>query len=135
MTEYIQDEPQGYDPADWPAEKPILVKSVSEGPASPEFSSCMTWQIPQAGIGQPVQILQRRICREKAKIFLVNLNGATAIALSNVLAPIQGNNPQGAQTLALTFVIEWESQQPCYAIALGGGPAVVSVIDETYAER
>lgn len=138
MTNYpetVEDPLAEENGTEWEAE-PILTKSV-EGSASPEFSSCMTWNIPQAGIGsnQPVQLLQRRIKREKAKLILVNLNGATSIMVNNSFPPLTGLNPQGAQILALTYLIEWESQQPCYAIAIGGGPAVVSVIDECYADR
>lgn len=119
---------------EWEAE-PILTKSVDAAPASPEFSSCMTWNIPQAGVGQPVQILQRRVRREKAKLILVNLGTATGVMVNNTLAPLQGAAPQGATILALTYLIEWESQQPCYAIAIGGGPVTISVIDEAYADR
>lgn len=132
---YVEDEPQTYQVAAWAAE-PVLVKSADEAAPSPEFSSCMTWNIPQAVIGgQPVQILQRRKRREKAKIILVTLGGATSVVINNTLAPLQGATPQGATVLNTTAVIEWESQQPCYAIAIGGGPAILSVIDEAYADR
>lgn len=263
---YEEDEPQVYDAEkEWAAE-PVPVVSMGES-AAPEYGACMTWPVQQAGVGQPVQILQRRVRRHKAKIYqtspsgsgatdfpqanppagtnftytvppgtaqtitavrvffttsaavanrfvslqvrdasgniLSSINNASAIVASSSLQltwstsitgfafgasgnalmpmpittplqpgwqlvvtisgedaadqlsqivitlanaaasiiinskldPLQGANPQGF-TIPAGFAgnIEWESQQPCYAIAIGG-TANLSVTDEAYAER
>jgi hypothetical protein len=40
------------------------------------------------------------------------------------------NNPQGFAVTTSPFIVTWESQQPCYAAAIGSGPVNVSVIDQ-----
>lgn len=210
------DSPSPYDQTQhednpWPAE-PLPVVSVEQREA-PQYGSCMTWTIPAAGVGQPVQILQRRTKRYKAKVSIVSLpailttitapavpatgvaqqnlnaspvqvvispNGATitAVTINGVVAgtaagtyivpgfgsiaisytvaiptwtwqvigtgtvivnskldPLQGANPQGATYAAAgTQCLEWDTQQPLYAIGIGGG-AVVTSVDEAFGER
>lgn len=124
--------------SEWEAEpvEPLVIKDVGKREA-PQYGACMTWNIPQSGIGanQPVSILQRRRTRSKGSVSIVALTGATAVMFNAKMDPLTGLNPQGATFVAIgTRVLEWESQQPLYAIAIGG-TATVTVIDEAYAER
>lgn len=130
---YIEDSDQDYEGDEW-ASEPVQVKEISER-AAPEYCGCMTWVIPQNTIGQPVQILQRRLRRHKGKLMLTALGGATSVVFNSKLDPLQGLSPQGAAVLVIGPLPDWESQQPLYAIAVGGGPATVAVWDEAYAER
>jgi hypothetical protein len=192
------------------AQEPIPVYDLSET-AAPEYGACMTWNVPQAGVGQPVQLLQRRIRRHKAKFMVVSiptsvpiitqpavpastvaqqntnqfpvqvvLSGFTATAvfvngiqvgtgngtytvpangsisvtysvagtwawtalttttgtimLNSKLDPLQGASPQGFTVAVTGSLPDWETQQPLYAIGIGGTGAI-SVWDEAYAER
>jgi|SRR5215472_18882297 len=145
MTEayqqYVGGEEEVYESGDvWQGE-PIPVHDMSER-RTPELVGCMTWQIPQSGVGQPVQILQRAITRFKAKLTITSTTGgpSTQVVFSNVIDRLQGTSPQGcaytpAAVNAQDFSLpDWESQQPCYAIAVGG-TATVAVQDERYAQR
>jgi len=129
MTElpagYTEDEPWEERGALWLAEKPSLA-----GRMRPEHSSCMTWAVPQVGVGQPVQILQRQPTRFKAK--LVVTNAGTSLIFNNRLDPLQGATPQGFTINAVGSLPDWESQQPLYVIGTGTGGSV-SVWDEIYA--
>lgn len=192
----------------WPSQ-PLPVVSATQEEA-PQYGSCMTWSIPQAGIGQPVQIAQRRIRRNKCKLYanslptvlttvtapavpastvaqynntgvpvIVTVTGGTvtqitvngtatgltsgainvpaggtiavtysvaptwtwqtsslgSIVVNSKLDPLQGTSPQGATySVQGSQFLEWDSQQPIYAICIGG-TAVVSVVDEAFAER
>jgi hypothetical protein len=131
---YMEDEPQHYDGETWEAE-PIPVKEITER-AAPEYGACMTWSIPQAGIGSnlPVQIFQRRLRRNKGKLTITALNGATSVVFNSNLNALTSNQ-QGAAFTAAGNLPDWESQQPLYAFAIGGGPASVACWDEAYAER
>lgn len=115
--------------------EPVPVKDMSER-VTPQMVSCMTWQIPQIGTGQPVQILQRRIHRSKAKITVSFWGTATSIVFSPKLDTVQGATPQGCQyfpiAAASQFLPDWENQKPLYAIAIGGTGALVAVQDEAY---
>lgn len=132
ISPYMQDEPQEYTGESW-AGAPIPVVTVGERVA-PNYGSCMTWLIPQAGVGQPVQILTRRLRRHKAKLILVSLTGATQVIFNAVIDRVQGITPQGFTMIAAGPMPDWESQQPLYAIAIGG-TALISLWDESYAER
>lgn len=130
---YMEDEPQSYtDGAVWAGE-PIPV-TVHSSRVAPDYGACMTWVIPAAGVGQPVQILTRRLRRHKAKLLLVSLTGATSVVFNAVIDRVQGITPQGFTMIAAGPMPEWESQQPLYAIAVGG-TALVSLWDESYSER
>jgi hypothetical protein len=112
---------------------PIPVVNLSRREA-PEFGSTMTWSVPQSGIGQPVQILTRRIRRYKAKILVAALGGATSVMFNSNLDRLSLGVMQGFTVIIVGLIPDWESQQPLYAVAIGGGPATISVIDESYAE-
>lgn len=127
-----QEAPQEYQEDVWPA-APLRVIPLSSREA-PEYGASMTWLIPQAGIAQPVQILTRRVRRHKAKLILIQLTGATSVIFNAVIDRVQGTAPQGFTMLAVGVMPDWESQQPLYAIAIGG-TAQVSVWDESYQER
>src|SRR5215472_3326138 len=134
---YVEDQPQVYEGAAW-AQEPIPVTMESER-RTPELCSTMTWTIPQAGVGQPVQILQRTIHRFKAKLTITSTTGGATVQVvfSNILDRVQGASPQGAAYTpaavnAQDFSLpDWESQQPCYAICIGG-TATVAVQDERF---
>jgi hypothetical protein len=130
---YVEDEPQIYEGNAYAAE-PVRVTEVSER-AAPEYGSCMTWPIPQTTTGTPVLILNRRLRRHKAKLNITALGGATSVVFNSVIDRLQGATPQGYTISVVGVLPDWESQQPLYAIAVGGGPASISVIDESYAER
>lgn len=115
----------------WPAQPLPIVNATEE--AAPEFGACMTWNIPQSGVGQPVQVLQRRVRRSKARLTLVSVAGATAIVINSKLDPL-ASIQQGATYATVGNLPTWESQQPLYVIAIGG-TAILSVIDEAYGER
>jgi hypothetical protein len=73
-TEYFDAEPveiEQHQSNPWPSQ-PLPVVSATQEEA-PQFGSCMTWSVPQAGIGQPVQILQRRLRRNEARLYLVSV--------------------------------------------------------------
>lgn len=134
-TGYIEDEPQEYEGDVYP-QQPIPVVAITENMA-PEYGACMTWSVPQAGVGtnQPVQLLTRRTRRAQAKMFITALGGATSVVLNSKLDPLQGGSPQGATFLAVGRLPDWENQQPLWAIAVGGGPVTITIFDDTYAER
>ena len=118
---------------EWEAE-PILVASKTENLA-PEFGSCMTWVVPQNGVGTAIPILNRRLRRTTGAVSIVALGGATAVIFNSRQDSLNGANPSGATFLAVgTRVIEWENQQALYAIGIGGTPTL-TVIDESYQER
>lgn len=110
-------------------------KTVKE--AAPEFGACMTWTIPQLGINSPIQILPRRIYRHKAQMLMVSNSGATSLVISNRIDNLTTGTPQGItypMPAAFPFsLMEWESQQPAYAIAVGG-TVVLSVQDESFGD-
>jgi hypothetical protein len=57
-----------------------------------------------------------------------------SLIINSKQEPLMGSNPQGLIVVNNLNVIEWETQQPCYAIALTA-PLSVSVLDQSYAER
>jgi hypothetical protein len=192
----------------WPA-APLRVVNMTET-AAPQYGSCMTWTVPQVGVGQPVQILQRRVKRSKGKLYINSLptvltvitspvvpasgtplyntnpfpvvinviggtvtviavNGVTtgltsgpvyvpaggiititysvaptltwqsigsgSLMINSKLDPLQGANPQGATySVAGSQFLDWENQQPLYAIGIGGN-VTVTAVDEAYGER
>lgn len=137
QDQYTGGDPEIYEAGAADAIEPIPVVNMSER-RTPESVSCMTWSIPQAGTGTPVQILQRRPHRHKAKITIVTAGGATGVVFSPKLDTVQGTNPQGALYVTPAanvnaFLPDWEAQKPLYAIAIGGGPVLISVQDEAFA--
>jgi hypothetical protein len=136
--QYIGGDPAVYEEGETYEQQPIPVEIQGVLRHTPELVSCMTWTIPQAGVGMPIQILQRTIHRFKAKITITAVQGATQIIFSNTIDRVQGANPQGciySPPAALDFDLpDWESQQPCYAICIGG-TATVAVQDERFLER
>jgi hypothetical protein len=138
--EYIGGDPAVYEEGETYEQQPVPVEIRGTTRHTPELVSCMTWQIPTAGVGQPVQILQRTIHRFKAKITIASVSGGgTAVYFSPSLANVQGASPQGAAYTPPagnvdTFLPDWESQQPCYCICVGG-TAIVTVQDERFLEQ
>lgn len=115
--------------------EPIPVTIEAGDQRTAEFGSTMSWSIPVVGSGTPVQILPRRYRRYEAYIFIVSLGSATAVFFNYRIDALQGTNPQGFQMQTTGIMPPWKNQQPLYAIAIGTpGPAIVSVIDNAYAE-
>lgn len=129
---YEEDEPQEYEGAAH-LEQPIPVVALTENFAA-EYGACMTWPVPQAGVGQPVQVLTRRTRRAQAKVTITAVAGATSVVFNSKIDSLSGATPQGAIYLTAGRLPDWENQQPLYAIAIGGTATVV-IQDETYAER
>lgn len=57
---------------------------------APEFGGTSTFTLPVAGTAQPVQLLQRRRLRYKARVYIVSFNGITGNTLIN-----EGNTASG----------------------------------------
>lgn len=133
---YVEDERQVYEADTRGVPVPVRVLNLSEFSEkyTPEFGSTNTYAVPQnTGQNQPVQILPRRTRREKAWIIVEALaNGATAVWINSKLDPLTNPTPTGIQITAVPFTLPWENQQPCYAIAVGGGPVNVAVLDQGY---
>jgi len=130
--QYVGGQEEVYEQGDvWQGE-PIPVTNMSER-RTPELASTMTWAIPQAGVGLPVQILQRTVHRFKAKLTINSLSGG-GMVFSNVIDRLQGASVQGATYSPTAFPFslpDWESQQPLYAICTTG-TGTVSVQDERF---
>ena len=107
---------------------------------APQFASCTTFPIAQNGAAGPTgqqqvtQLLQRRLHRFKAK-FQFTLGTATSLVFNSKPDPLTAVPPQGLILIAGQVMPDWESQQPLYATAIGGGNATVSVVDEAYGEQ
>src|SRR5215469_14895136 len=121
MTEGIPDPGEMYEEAvtaEWePAVVSVRVVHDETIRVPPEFASCVTWTIPQAGIGQPVQVLQRRYHRYKTK-FWCNFPGAGTLYLNTKFEPVSLPSPNGFQVTAtaagFVAIPEYESMQPMY---------------------
>lgn len=105
---------------------------------SVEFGICSHWLAPVIEIGgpsgvQPVQILNRRVSRDRAIIRVDTLEAADAVFIAH--RPDYLSKPSDLQGCIFTapFQITWQNQQPCYAIAVGTPPGnvVISTIDQT----
>lgn len=129
---YVEDAPQTYEGTAY-LEQPVRVTVETEN-AAPEYGGCMTWPVPQAGVGTPIPVFNRRLRRHKGKLSVITLTGATSVVFNSVIDRLQGSTPQGYTITAVGPLPDWESQQPLYAIAIGG-TALVSCIDESYADR
>jgi hypothetical protein len=100
-----------------------------------EFGSTSTFPVNQISVGPPTQLLNRRPTRLKAIISIDTLsNGATSVILASRADFLANpNNPQGFTIGAVPKIFLWENQQPLYAVAVGGGPVLISVIDQAQA--
>lgn len=91
MTElddgYVEDAPQVYDGPPIPVH--ITSGSIKGGEfterLAPDYGSTGTFQLQLAGMAQPVQILQRRYRRSKARVLVMSLGAGSA--------EISGSNP------------------------------------------
>jgi hypothetical protein len=126
---YVEDEPQAYDENAYVGQ-PVTTIDISSR-LRPDFGSCMSYTVPQFGVGLPVQLLTRRIRRFKGKLLVTALTGATSVIFNSNQDHL--SIPQGYTLIAASFMPDWESQQPLYAIAIGG-TANISVWDFSYAE-
>lgn len=137
---YIEEGPQDWDEEGIEEQQvnaiPVHVVATDSERVAPQYASCMTYPIPQAGTANGTlpcytQILPRRQNRYKAKFQVVLDSGATAVIVNSNEAPLTNPTPQGG---TFTILPEWESEQPLYAVAIGG-TATISVIDETYGQQ
>lgn len=123
--------------AEWePAVVPVRVMHNDTIRVPPEFASCMTWPVTQIGVGQPVQILQRRYHRYKAK-FLAFFPAAGILYMNTKFEPVSNPSPVGFQVQAsaagLVPIPEYESMQPMWVIGSIAG-ILLSVVDESYGQ-
>lgn len=79
---------------------------------------------------QAIQILNRRPTRKQAVIANTQVASPFPVILSHRLEPLQLATPQG-YTLNPGLNLTIESQQPVYAIAVGGA-CLISLLDEAY---
>ena len=122
---------------------PLPVKIVqdetkTEKVEAPEFASCQSYTLPQAGVNPPLQILPRRTRRYRADFYLHTVTAAVITVNSNREA-LTGANPQGfnVHTAAAGNVLDipsWYSQQPLYAISTQAD-SEMNVIDQSYADN
>lgn len=119
--------------------EPIPVHIASTGigqtrQVQPEFGTCMTWNIDTfAVMGRPRRLLTRRYRRDKAVILIPALT-ATIIVLNSKEEPLMQTVPVGFTIAAGPYELDWENQEPCYAVLLSGTPVNVSVLDQAYEE-
>ena len=138
--QFPQDPGEQYEEAvteEWePAVVPVRVMHDETIRIPPEFASCMTWAVPQVGVGQPAQILQRRYHRYKAK-FLCIFPGAGTLYLNTKFEPVSNPSPQGfavtATAAGIVPIPEYEAMQGMWVIASIPGIAL-SVLDESYGQ-
>jgi hypothetical protein len=139
--QFPQDPGEQYEEAvteEWePAVVPVRVMHDETIRVPPEFASCMTWTIPQMGVGQPAQILQRMYHRYKTK-FLAVFPGAGTLYLNTKFDPLSNPaSPQGfsvtASAAGIVPVPEYESMQGMWAIGSIAG-ITLSVMDESYGQ-
>jgi hypothetical protein len=130
---YVEDAPQAYDGAAY-LEQPIPVVTEVDTRA-PEYGACMTWSIPQSGVGLPIQILTRRLRRYIAKIE-INFTVAGIVTFNSNLDHLSAGQGYivNVPVAGLYRFPDWESQQPLYCVASVAG-LTVAVLDESYAER
>jgi hypothetical protein len=76
-----------HDANPWPSQ-PLPVVSATQEEA-PQYGSCMTWNVPQIGVGQPIQILQRRLRRNEARLYL-NSVATSLTAITSPVVPASG---------------------------------------------
>lgn len=63
---------------------------------------------------------------------LVSVAGGGSVIFASRLDNLSNvNNPIGFQVTTVPYTFQWENQEPLYAIALGGGNALVSFIDQS----
>lgn len=128
--DYVEDESQSYAGDAYQVE-PIPVVNVTQR-QTPEKASCMTWAIPQTGQGTPVQVLQRRERRFKAKA-IITFPGAGTVTINSRQDGVANN--QGytitVPNAGIFSLPDWETEQPLWAIASISG-CTFAVIDESF---
>jgi hypothetical protein len=103
--EYVEDAPQVYDGPPIPVHITSGSHTDYTERLAPDFGSAGTFQLQPAGSAQPVQVLQRRYRRNKARVLVMSLNGSTSVstpslsqtAVGATTAPTAG---QGIATIA-----------------------------------
>lgn len=90
---------------------PVKVVFDENERLSPTFCSCMTWPIPQVGVGVPLLVLPRKETRFKAK-FVVNFPAAGSVYFNTKYDPLSNPSPQGFQLIAGGAVTQPSPSQP-----------------------
>jgi hypothetical protein len=83
-SEYIEDAPQTYNGPAIPVYMDPKFASVEK--VAPDFGSTGTFQLQLAGAAQPVQILQRRERRNKARVLVMSLGGTSPANSASISA-------------------------------------------------
>ena len=141
---YIEDQPEYWDAEtgedetygdnDYPQIPHALVEVVGQGQrVAPEFNPWSSFSIPLAGSASPIQILQRRYHRYKAK-FTPNIPAATTLYFANTPQVLMA--PAIPSTVAAFItgqnIPDYDGMQPLYAVYTGTGPVTITVLDESY---
>jgi hypothetical protein len=104
---------------------------------SPEFGTCMTWNVDTfTNMGRPRRLLTRRYRREKA-VILISLPANTIIVLNSKEEPLEQAAPIGFSiggATATFYELDWENQQPLYAVVSAGVAVNISVLDQAFEE-
>lgn len=97
------------------------------GAIAPDFGGCSYYTVPVAGVGLPVQILQRRLLREQA--WIRNNDSSNTVIFAENISKLQQTVPQGF-VLGPGVEEKISAQQPYWAVVQnvtsGGGVATVS---------
>jgi len=114
---------------------PVKIVYTENENLAPSYATYMTWQLPVIGQNVPVQVLQKRIKRYRAR-FLLNFPGAGSVYINSKFEPLSGANPQGftvtVSGATQNFPLpEMAAMTPLYAIASIAG-VFLSVQDEAY---
>lgn len=91
---------------------PVVIHGTKTENVAPDFGSCMTWNVPQFGVGLPIQILPRRLRRAQAKISVVSFNAQALTTVQSVANPAAG-------------------AQAVYTVPAGTGPVTLEAVTYT----
>jgi hypothetical protein len=114
--EYVEDAPQVYDGPPIPVHITSGSHTDYTERLAPDFGSAGTFVLQLAGQAQPVQILQRRYRRNKARVLVMSMGGtapgsAASIAANGAPATSPGANQvitTGTVPQAGTYTVNWD---------------------------
>jgi len=115
--EYIEDAPQVYDGPPIPVHITSGSHTDYTERLAPDFGSAGTFVLQLAGSAQPVQVLQRRYRRNKARVLVMSMGGtapgnAASIAANGAPATSPGANQVITTTTvpqAGTYTVNWDA--------------------------
>jgi len=140
------EEPGEFEPSvpesEFPAVVPVRVIFDESKRLPPSFATMMTYTLQTSGLTGlgPIQILQRRITRFKAK-FLINFPGAGSVYLNTKQEPLMAapnSTPQGFTVTVVAAannvaIPDYDGQPPLFAVASIAG-VTISVMDESFGQ-